>query len=90
MRYIYLKIKTIDKIIEIIDNNIKDCEKKKKIREKGELKNINIDSIIFIKIIVEIENEYNIEFEDEFLNYNQFDTLLNLSQYVEYLINKNQ
>jgi len=48
-----------------------------------DLKNIGINSITFIKIIVTIETEFGIEFGDEDLDYNEFPNIQSLVNYVE-------
>ena len=48
-----------------------------------DLKNIGINSITFIKIVVSIETEFGIEFEDEDLDYNKFPNIKSLVNYVE-------
>lgn len=47
-----------------------------------EIKDIGINSITFVKIIVTIENKYNIEFDFDMLSINQFSTLASLIVYV--------
>lgn len=43
----------------------------------------NIDSITFIKIIVELEVEFNFEFEDEKLLFSAFPTVQSMIEYVK-------
>ena len=40
-------------------------------------------SIDFVKIVIEIETEFNIEFEDEKLQFSEFPTIQSLIDYVE-------
>lgn len=47
-----------------------------------EIKDIGINSITFVKIIVTIENKFNIEFDFDMLSINQFSTLASLIVYV--------
>jgi len=43
---------------------------------------MNIDSITFIKLIVNIENEFEIEFEDEALLVEKYETIEDMHNYV--------
>lgn len=44
---------------------------------------LGIDSITFSKLIIELENYFNIFFEDEFLDYDAFSNLTNLVNYID-------
>lgn len=44
---------------------------------------LGIDSITFSKFIIELENYFNIFFEDEFLDYDAFSNLTNLVNYID-------
>jgi len=68
------------KLKKIIDENL---NMPTEINPDNELKKYGIDSITFIKIIVCIENEFKIEFDDENLDSNRLSTLNNLIEYVE-------
>lgn len=46
------------------------------------LNDFGIDSLTFIKIIVEIETEFDFEFEDEDLDVNKYSSLQSLVSYV--------
>lgn len=48
-----------------------------------ELESIGINSISYIKIIVALENEFNIEFDDEVLNITELPTIKSMMKYVE-------
>ena len=68
-----------DKIIGIL-KNIVSCDS---ILPTSNLVNdIGINSIQFIQMIVQIENEFNIEFDNEFLNINRFENITSISNYV--------
>jgi acyl carrier protein len=43
---------------------------------------IGFNSIIFIKMVVFIEDAFQFEFDDEMLNYNRYETLQNISDYI--------
>lgn len=43
---------------------------------------IGFNSILFIKMVVSIEDAFQFEFDDEMLNYNRYETLQNISDYI--------
>lgn len=47
-----------------------------------ELIDLGIDSITFIKIIVKLENFFDFEFEEEDLNYQKFNQLNDVKEYI--------
>lgn len=47
------------------------------------IESLGINSISFIKIVVQIESEFGFEFEDDDLNYNVFQTLKDLTVYIK-------
>lgn len=72
------------KVLEVIVNNI-DIKTKSEITM---LSNINVDSIAFITIVVELEKEFNIEFDDEMLLITKFPTVKSMVEYVETKVGK--
>ena len=68
------------RIIEIIKVN---TECSNEIFENSLLCDLEITSIDFMKIVIEIETEFNIEFEDEKLQFSEFSTIQSLIDYVE-------
>ena len=71
------------KIRAIIEENAEMQKDFSHITSDIDLKNIGINSITFIKIVVSIETEFGIEFEDEDLDYNKFPNIKSLVNYVE-------
>lgn len=67
----------------IVKENSEIARQLEKLTLETNLKDLGIDSISFIKIVVAIETEYEIEFEDEQLDANEFTTLGALAAYVE-------
>ena len=53
------------------------------------LEELNIDSITFIKIIVLLESEFDIEFEDEKLLFSAFPTIQSMINYVKERMEEN-
>lgn len=50
---------------------------------KSNLIDIGFNSFLFIRLIVEIENEFDIEFDDEKLNIGAFLTINDLCDYIK-------
>ena len=73
------------KICEIMRNIVKDSENIP-IALDSKLLDMGIDSLIFIEMIVEIENEFGIEFVGDKLNQKEFDSVQSLVQYVYSLL----
>ena len=63
----------LQKILGITEKQIK----------TNDFHSLGIDSLTFIKKIVEIENEFDIEFSDEELNYDMFNTFAELCKIIE-------
>ena len=69
------KVKEI--IHEVIEERIIDPS------EEYEISLKDMDSISFIKLIVELENEYSIEFEDEMLAVDAFSSFDDIIEYIK-------
>jgi amino acid adenylation domain-containing protein len=52
------------------------------INAASEFDRIGIDSISFITMVVELEEHFSIEFEDDYLNYEKFETVGSFAEYV--------
>lgn len=77
-------MKTLRRITEVIEKKLDVSEVVISVDE--DLKSVGINSLNFIKLIIAIENEFDIEFEDEYLDYNQYSSLKQLAEYVDKLI----
>ncbi len=53
------------------------------IDEEFNLPESNIDSIIFIKMVLELENKFEFQFDDEMLYITNFPTVKQLAEYVK-------
>ncbi|WP_054742428.1 phosphopantetheine-binding protein [Cellulosilyticum ruminicola] len=53
----------------------------------SDLRTLNINSLNFIKIIVDIEEEFDVEFEDDKINYEMFGNITDLIGMIEELQN---
>ncbi|MEH7040805.1 acyl carrier protein [Bacillus pseudomycoides] len=52
-----------------------------------DLRNVGMNSILFIQIIVELEKTFNIEFEESQLDYRQYETLSSIQEMVQERLN---
>ena len=68
------------KIIEMVKSKI---DASINITPEMKLHEMEIDSLIYIEIVVEIEAEFKFQFEDEKLSYEEFNTLRDIIEYVE-------
>jgi len=73
-----LKQKVID--ILSVHSNLENVNQY--LQENDDLTKLNMNSISFIKMIIDLESEFNFEFEDEALDYNKFSSLELLCNYV--------
>lgn len=76
------------KILEVIKNNA-DLESPLEISPDNQILSLGITSRSFVEIVVALESEFDIEFEDENLDVRHFDTLNDLIDYVKEHIGKN-
>ena len=68
------RLAEIDNINELIEGN-------------DSLDGFAINSVNFIRVVVELEKTFDIEFEDDALEFTKFDTLQSLCDYIECKIN---
>lgn len=73
-------MKTKEKLIRLIAEQMTEV---KTIESVSKLKDIGYDSLKFIALVVKIEAVFEIEFEDEYLNHHEFDTIDDLLTYLE-------
>lgn len=69
-----------EQIIEIIQQNV---DLHQIIRDEMNLEEIGVDSIAFISIIIAIEEEFNIRFDDMQLIYDHYQTVGDLIEAVQ-------
>ena len=72
-----------EKIIEILAVHSDMENVNKYFHENDNLNKLRMNSISFIKMVIDLEREFNFEFEDEALNYSKFTSLNLLCDYVE-------
>ncbi len=71
------------KLRDILKNNFEDPEVVDNISLDDNLTTYQLNSVSFIKIIVEIENEFDIEFDDEEISIETFETLEDVIHCIE-------
>jgi acyl carrier protein len=72
-----------EKIINIIYNNLEKVDENDTMNNHNDLLSLGINSIMFIKIVVDLEKEFNIEFDDEMLDVQKFISLETLYEYID-------
>lgn len=55
---------------------------------KSSIKSFGLDSLSFLRLVVLIEDAFNIEFDNSYLNIVNFETMEELIQYIEYKLTK--
>lgn len=68
------------KIIEVINESLE--RDVTEFMEDNELQEIGLNSVSFIKIVVKLEQIFDVEFEDDALEYTKFKYLVDLCDYV--------
>lgn len=50
---------------------------------KTNLSDLNMDSIVFIKLVIAIEEEFELSFDDDYLDMSFFKTLEDITKYIK-------
>ena len=74
-------MKTSERVIDIIQNVI--STEAPELDNKIDLGKLQINSINFLKIVVEIEEAFGIEFDDEEINFGLFGNIEEIAQLVD-------
>jgi acyl carrier protein len=72
-----------ERVIDIMSQNSDMDNSKEYLSNNDDLTKLGINSISFIKLIVQFENEFDIEFEDEEWITVNFSSLNQLCEYIE-------
>lgn len=75
------EVKIENKIIELISQKV-DCDNKINLCGESSFDELHLNSIAFIQIVVEIENTFQIEFDDDHLSTEFFNSIKDLVDYV--------
>jgi len=74
---------------ELILKLVQENSSAKTVNYSSTFTELAVNSIEFIKIIVGIETNLDIEFEDEYLNIQRFETIADMVRYVEVIKQRN-
>lgn len=74
---------TKGRIIDVVDKIMETDSVKEYLSQNDDLTQVGLNSILFIKLVVAIETEFDIQFDDEDLDYKKFASLKSLCNYVE-------
>ena len=74
---------TKEHIIEIIARLMEDESVKEQLKHNDDLTQLKINSINFIRLVVELEDFFEVEFEDDALDYTKYLSLNELCNYLE-------
>ena len=79
-----IRNETEKRVLEIISESLDDG-RNQNVTLESTLEQLNVASIDFIKIIVGLEEEYDIEFDDEML---LFESFMDVTSIVDYVLKK--
>ena len=82
-----MKEKVINTIVSCMD---KSEDVRNALIETGDITQVNMNSITFIKMVVMLEIEFGFEFDDESLDYLKFHYVDSLVEYIDELIKKTE
>lgn len=69
-------------VIQVIIDCFENIHEEDVLKNQDNLLNLGMNSIIFIEIVVNLERKFNIEFEDEMLDYSKFNSLSSICNYI--------
>jgi len=72
-----------EKVKTILNNQLSDRLDGKEISINDQLMDLDINSLAFIKIVVALEDEFDVEFQDEDLDISKFETVEDIVKYIE-------
>lgn len=75
--------KNVEEAIRKIVAEKSNLEKSKELGLHDNLQDFGINSITFMKIVVGIEKEFGMKFDDEILSFENFQTLQSIVEYIE-------
>lgn len=82
---------TEQRVIEVIKRDIGlTYYKVENLSADTNISQLGINSITFIKLIVALETEFNIEFGESYLDYGNFTDISSISSYIETVLNASE
>lgn len=76
-----------EKLIHILEYVLEEIDVRGFLKENDDLSKIGFNSLTFVKLVVEIEMEFDVEFPDEMLDFKLLTSFANLAEYITTLIN---
>ncbi len=80
------KLQTQERVFNVICETFELDNKIKNITFDTDLRSIGINSLLFAKLLVALENEFTLEFDDNRLDYNKMQTINEISAHVNEII----
>lgn len=74
-----------ERLVKLLNQFLEEKNKGIKIEEQMDdfkMTNMNLNSLEFIQLIIELEEEFNCEFDDSLLSNNSFFSLASLTEYL--------
>ncbi len=71
-----------ERTLVIVKKQLQDTAQDTEIGLESDLSSIGLNSVIFIKIVVDLENEFDIEFANEDLEYGRFKNINDICDYI--------
>lgn len=78
-----------EQILDVIEMILQDGNIRSAVDINDDLAYLGVNSINYVKIVIELEDELDIEFEDDKIDFSQFPTFTDLCTYVEKLVREN-
>lgn len=82
-------VENMEDLIRKIIRESCDYETSREIGLKEKLQDFGINSRNFIKIVVDLERRFNVKFDDDHLDFQQFQTIQSIINIIEEMMKKN-
>lgn len=83
-----MEMDIIERVEALFYEQVKDIVEDPKVELDEKLETIGINSISFVKFVISLEEEFDIEFDPEEINLNRFQTLRDVINYLNEEIQK--
>lgn len=74
--------KVKEKIIQFLEDYLQIDDFGENVSKSERFEELGINSLVFIRLLVELENEYNIEFDDDIIDFERISSISELSNYI--------
>ncbi|MBG9754198.1 phosphopantetheine-binding protein [Lysinibacillus sp. RSDA_15] len=75
-----INISQIKKVLKLVANDVKESTIDNLLTEETLLEKLQIDSLKFIELVVELEQEFNVEISDEYLIAENFESISRIEE----------